>query len=305
MVMLHGLPSVVLAILYLVNFRHLELGGGPEYDLARVLAQTGSLAVGGPTLGMGAVVGALCFTVAVVGSLYVLWRENDQQWKILAFCVALPLVAAIVTQTPFLFVRYFLIAIVFAQLLCAYGLAWLYRRGRFGKCVSVSLLALFVLANLFHLGDLCRLRRGNYLAALEFIANQDSSEIITIGSNHDHGTSILIDFYRQRLRQPRQIQYRRVADWASDSDRPPHAGPPNTSVRHPNWLILHHDPTDGPADYQKKYVIHGQTYNLSRMFDTAILSGWQWFCYRRDHQEQPLTAKFSREMVNVVTTVDR
>jgi hypothetical protein len=274
-------------LLYLVNFRHLEIGGGPAYDLVHVLAQTGSLAIGGPTLGMGAVFAACCFTATVVGSLYVLWREDDRQWTTLAFCIALPLVAAIVTQTPILFVRYFLIAIVFAQLLSAFGLAWLYRRGRFGKFAFVALLALFVLANLIHLGDLYRLRRGNYLAALEFIADRDSNEIITIGSNHDHGTSILIDFYRDRMRSPRVIQCCRAADWTNlgEGSTSPDGSRENRSVKHPNWLILHHDPANGPANYQKKYQVAGQTCILSRMFDASILSGWQWFCYRLDHQE--------------------
>ncbi len=295
--MLHGLPSVVVVVLYLVNFRHLELGGGPDYDLASVLAQTGSLAIGGPALGIGAMIGALCFTAAVIGSLSVMWRDNDQQSTTLAFCVALPLIAAVVTQTPFLFVRYFLIAIVFAQLIFAFGLAWLYRQGRLGRLAFGALLALFVLANLIHVGNLYRLGRGNYLAALQFIADQDSNEIITIGSNHDHGTSILVDYYRHRMRSPREIQYCRVADWANDGEVP-------GSARHPNWLILHHDPAEGPANYQKTYVVAGQTYELSRMFDAAILSGWQWFCFRRVCPEPP-TGKFSREMVNVLTTTDR
>ena len=91
----------------------------------------------------------------------------------MAFCIVLPLVAAVVTRTPFLFVRYFLISIVFAQLLAAFGLAWLYRRGRFGQFTFGVLLTLFVVANLIHLGNLYRSGRGNYLAAIQFMADQE------------------------------------------------------------------------------------------------------------------------------------
>jgi hypothetical protein len=168
-------------------------------------------------------------------------------------------------------------------------------------------LALFVLANLIHLGDLYRLRRGDYLAALEFIADQDTNEIITIGSNRDHGTSILIDFYRQRMRSPREIQYCRAADWGDVQVGPGSQGGPkmNRSARYPNWLILHHDPTNGPANYQKSNEVDGRTHKFSRMFDAAILSGWQRVCYRLERHDQPPAAKFSREMVNVVTASDR
>lgn len=296
MLILHGLPLGTLLVLYLVNFRHFELGGGPGYQLASVLAQTGSLAVGGPALGAGAIVGALVLVAAVTGSLWVLWRQGDQQWTTLALCVSLPLVAAVATHAPFLFVRYFLIAVVFAQLLCAFGLAWLYRQGRAGRFAFCVLLALFATANLSHLGNLFQARRGHYLAALQYISDQDSSSRITIGSNHDHGSSILIDFYRQRISMPREIEYCRVGDWPAPG---------------PEWLILHHDPADGPSNYGPRYVVGGQTYRFSKKFDAAILSGWQWFCYRRVDREAPLAGnslqemKSVQEMLNVAAVSDR
>lgn len=323
---LHGLPGFVALVLYLVNFRHYELGGGPTYDLAGVLAQTGSLAVGGPVLGTGAVLGAVCSLAAFLGGLWVLWRDGDTQWKALAFCVVLPLVAAMVTRTPFLFVRYFLVAIVFAHLLFAFGLGWLFRRGRSGQIACAALVILFVAANLLHLKHHYRSQRGHYLAALQFIADHDASKIITIGSNHDHGTSILVDFYRHRLRSPRAIEYCRAADWQNQEDgkvkadwqikedRQRKGGWQMRGSRQmggsrlagpPNWLILHHDSANGPASFQRTYVVEGQTYRLSKMFDAGILSGWQWFCYRNERQEASLAGKSTSEMLNVATIAER
>jgi hypothetical protein len=73
----------------------------------------------------------------------------------------------------------------------------------------------------------------------------------------------------------------------------------------PNWLILHHDPAAGPANYKQHYVVEGQTYKLSKMFDASILSGWQWYCYRNARQEALLAGNPAPEMLNVVTTTDR
>lgn len=300
--MLHGLPSFVAAVLYVVNFRHLELGGGPTYHLAGVLAQAGSLAVGGPALGIGAVLGTVCFTAAVAGGLWVLRRDGDDQWKTLAFCLALPLVIAVATRTPFLFVRYFLVSIAFAHLLCAVSLARLYRQGRWGRFAFAMLLTVFVAANLSHLGRLYRLQRGHYREALQFIADHDSSQTITIGSNHDHGTAILIDFYRRRLPAPRKIVYYPTANWLAAGESPRRGQRP---ASHPNWLILHHDPLTGPAGYQPTYVVAGQTYRFLRMFDASILSGWQWYCYRNDCQQAVLAGESAGEMLNVAASADR
>ena len=50
----------------------------------------------------------------------------------------------------------------------------------------------------------------------------------------------------------------------------------------PEWLILHHPKERGPAHFARSYTVEDHRYRLEKVFDSVILSGWQWYCYRRE-----------------------
>ena len=98
------------------------------------------------------------------------------------------------------------------------------------------------------------------------MAREDPAEVVTIGSDHDHGNGMLIEFYAGYLSTPRQVVYQDLDRW---SDPPP------------RWLIIHRYRRWRDRPPEKAYDIEGATYLFERSFDCAMLSGWRWLCYRR------------------------
>jgi hypothetical protein len=108
--------------------------------------------------------------------------------------------------------------------------------------------------------------RGQYLAALNYLSGTTDDPTLTISSDHNFGVRKLIEFYSPQMSPHQPIQY-------LDGNRWPPYGP--------RWLILHRyaESTAPPPSPQQD--VDGLHYRFERMFDCAILSGWQWWCYRR------------------------
>jgi hypothetical protein len=264
----HAAPVCLTAVFYLLNLRHMTWGGGPDYSLPWLLAEAGSLAVGGPQGGPLAVAASFAFVVGVVAALYVLYRARAPEWKFFALAILVPTVPVVVARPPFLFVRYFLIPIAFGIVLWSFLLAALYRSGRRGRWAACALVVLFIVGNSWHVAQLARVGRGQYLAALSYMARNDASDVVTVTSDHPHGNRILIDFYSSYVRPERNIMHLDECDWS-------HAPP--------EWVILHRDRAWIEPAQQEVFPVQGSVYVLQRVFDCAKLSGWQWLCYRRQH----------------------
>ena len=263
----HALPLVLGGALYVVNLRHMELGGGPEYGLWALLAETGSLAVGGPLGGPLATAASLAFGGGVLGGLILLRRQGADEWGFFALATLAPLVAAVGSPPPFLFPRYFLIAVAFGLLLWSFLLGALFRWGGTGRCLSGITILLFVAANARWAAELIRVGRGQYLEALRYLAARDSAAVITVTSDHDHGNRMLVDFYSPYLRPPRPVAYRNVGGtWGPEA---------------PRWLILHRYRTWHESPPPGRFRLRGRSYVHQQEFDSTILSGWRWLCYRR------------------------
>jgi len=67
-------------------------------------------------------------------------RTARDEVKFLLIVILSPIIQIVVARPPFMFVRYFLFAIVFALLLTGYGLAELARRGNLGRVACAVLL---------------------------------------------------------------------------------------------------------------------------------------------------------------------
>lgn len=263
---LFSIPMILVGLQYWILWRHLDLGGGPPYSASHVLAQTASLTVAGPVSGWGAFVFA--FGV-VTGCLFGLRQfANDRLYAglFLGFTIAIPILHAISLRPPFLFPRYFLISVLGCLFLLAAALANLYRRKRWGRWAFAGLLIAFIAANVGLTTRLIATGRGQYLAALRFMADTTSDPMLTMSSDHNFGTQKLIRFYASQLPSERPIQY-------FDGDRWPPCGP--------RWLVLHRYAESESATPPRRSVIDGHDFRLERVFDTSILSGWQWWCYRR------------------------
>jgi hypothetical protein len=260
---LHVLPVLLGAALYVVNLRHIKLGGGPEYVLYDKLVEIGSLSLGGPLGGPFALVVCLAFVAGALGGLYLLRREGADEWRFFALATAVPVLLAITARPPFLFARYFLISVVFGLMLWSFLLGRLFGRNRWAYAV---VLLLFVAGNTTHTLGLTRIGRGQYLEALQYMARNDAARIITISSDHNFGNRKLIEFYAQFLTPSRQIRYVDVGRWRN---------------LRPGWLIIHRYRKWSDDPPEPDYNILGARYVLDRTFECAPLSGWRWLCYRR------------------------
>lgn len=264
--LLFGIPITLAAVMYWTQWRQLDLGGGPEYSLMRVLARTGSLAVGGPATGWGVFAGALVM-LTVYGAAWWLLREDRRGAAVLlGLFLLVPLAQALALRPPFLFPRYFLVIAMATPIAAAVVLARLNRRGGLGAWWSAGLVLIWVAANLLPTGSLVRLGRGDYRAALQYIADHSTDRVVTVSSDHNFGVRKLLDYYLPQLDTDRTFEYITGDQW-----------PPTG----PEWVLFHRYPEDGLPAPPPQLVMEGKPYVRDRSFDSAILSGWQWWCYRR------------------------
>ena len=263
---LHAAPLALLGLLYWTDIRHLELGGGPAYSLVPLVLQASSLSLGGPLSGWLAWSAGLLLLAGTAFGLTRVKRLARDEVMFLVIVILSPILQIVATRPPFMFVRYFLFAIVFALLLAGCSLAALARRGNLGRVTCAALLLLYAAGNMLHYGRLLEHGRGQYLAALEFMASEDPADCLTVSGDHNHGIRTLLHFYADYLRQPRRVVYYEPDHWPAEG---------------PGWLILHQygDRTDNP--YDDEYVVDGHRFRRQRIFETAILSGWRWHCYQK------------------------
>lgn len=260
-----GIPICVFGLLYLLNLRHMTLGGGPEYSMPAILLEAMSLTVGGPQGGVAAVIATLLWLAGVAFGFREIRSGSCGEWRFFAVVLLVPVLQVLVAQPPFLFVRYFLLASAFSLLLLSFALAaWIRRRGLRGG-LAVTAITLFVLANSVHCVQLLRLGRGQYREALQYMASTVSSDPVRFASDHPHGNEILIDYYSQYIMPRRTFIHERAVDWVH---QPPH------------WLILHRYVTWHEEPAPREYRVDNVTYQLRREFDCAMLSGWRWRCYQ-------------------------
>jgi hypothetical protein len=262
----HAAAFAFAVIVYRVHWSAMELGGGPKYEFAAKIAETFSLVLGGPTFGGGSIAVAIQCVAAIALGLWAVLQKRSDIAALMTLAVAIPLVQALALRPPFLFVRYFLVAIVFGMFALAVGLGNLYQRRTSGRWAYACLLCGFLAANTCHTIELVRLGRGSYRAALEFMAETTDSPTVTISSDHNFGVSKLVEFHGRQTQMHKQFQYVAGQQW------PPEG---------PQWLVLHRDAENRPVPAEKLLTIEGHNFGLARMFDCAPLSGWQWLCYRK------------------------
>jgi hypothetical protein len=167
---------------------------------------------------------------------------------------------------PVLFPRYFIMSVAGGFLLAGYLFARIGSLRRWIPPAGLAALALYLLGNGVHVGQLLKYGRGQYEAALRYVVSETPTTIVTVSTDFSEFRNFMvINHYAARAAGPdRFIQYLPLR-------RQPAAGP--------QWLFverLDHEPP-APASL---YGSFGTIYRLERVFPHAALSGWQWFVYR-------------------------
>ncbi len=265
---LHGVPLLALAALYVIDLRHARSGGGPGEDLFTILsvslAQLLPLPSGFfPYAPLAAAAVALCGFSAVLR-----WRNGNLEWIFdvgvlvigpLSFVIATSILGAQPVA-----MRHFHGSFVFWLLGIVYGLGWLARRGAWGAGTVAALIAAMMIGNAQSLKPLLEYGRGGYQKALLDLAERYDDEPITVGSSNDSRNGTLVNFYLYRLELEDRIQYLERRQW---------------SASEPDWFIYNSFlNVSAPAAYLES---RGLYFKHVRGYPSTPFSGWNWHLYER------------------------
>ncbi len=194
-------PVVVFVLLFAFDLRHLQLGGGPPLDALRLLADVGSLALGGPVDSPAApvvAVGASAGVLLAIGSLARPARGTPAApgfarltWVFYAAIFVVPAVGALVLRPPFLFPRYFLVSLAFVPVVLVLGLK------RLPGLYRPALVAVWLALNGWSWVGFAQAGRGHYAEAVADMVAAETGAV-TVSSDHDFRNSTILDFYRDR-----------------------------------------------------------------------------------------------------------
>ncbi len=270
----HAVPLVFTGLLWLGFVRGMAYGKGPEQTLG-VTAAKGLAALVGATqhLPLAAVAAAGVGCV----SAWCLARCFSDRPQRAAFFVAAILVApaAVLAAFPidFYSVRYLLVPLQTLLILLASELAVIATSaGRLSPRVALAAGLVACGTNLARDAVLVHRGRGEYRRALALIktsaaeepAAENDSPVITLGSNHDLRTHLLVAYHQKGL-PGRPIRVLRA-------DEMPAAGA--------DWVVLNHlEDTDVAAPSITDD--HGNRYELVASTRSGGLSETHWHLYRR------------------------
>lgn len=259
------IPLSFLGWLAWVNLRHLAIGGGDVLPWTEVITQTLSLAVGGPWSGPAAAVTAAAVVIAAAAGLYQMHRAGLHLWlPLTAGAFLLPALVLLVTQPAVVYPRYFLVNVLLLQLLLAWLLAQVYRRGRLGQLLYALALAAMLAGNVVWTARLLEHGRGGYQAAVERLLAHTPGDTLTVGSDHDFRNGLVLHFYYQRSGSDKRLTYYRRNQWPAGG---------------PQWVLTH----SFARDFSPAPTLHddaGNRYRLEAVYPYAGLSGWHWALYR-------------------------
>jgi hypothetical protein len=269
----HAVPLAAFALLYVLDIRHLVIGGAPEYPVTQVLLSTLALTIGGPDTGWQAAVSAIAAAGLVVAALVRLRRAGSDRWVFYLMAVVVTPALFAATRPQALFVRYFLGSVAFLLLLLAELFGGMIRRGGRQRLAACLLLAAILAGNAWHTAWLLRVGRGDYLGALRYMAEHTLGRTVTIGSDHDFRNRFVLAYYTKYLGDAKDVVY-------YDQDAWPQQGP--------EWLLLHRisEGKPPPTVLPKS----GHRYRLVKHYPHAALSGWDWYVYHKLHGAAPGTA---------------
>jgi hypothetical protein len=165
--------------------------------------------------------------------------------------------------------RYFLVSMLFLQLLISWLLVRVFHWSRNGKVLYVLLLAAILAGSAASTASLLAVGRGGYQAAVRFMLEHSSDRDLTVGSDHDFRNSLVLRYYFPRSGGNRRLVYYSLGQW-------PQAGP--------EWVLIHSQ----EAEFTPRETLtdnSGNPYRLLAVFPYAGLSGWHWAVYRNGNRE--------------------
>jgi hypothetical protein len=261
-------PCASVLFLYLVDVRHIVMGGGDKNSMPFVIAQAISVAFGGPFEGGLPVFITLAVVPVAIVALVLIYRTGSDLWVPMTVGIFVaPLAILLVARPPWPYPRYFLVCMLLLQLLISWLLGWLYQR-TYGKAMYLLLLAAILIGNTIQTTRFLKYGRGGYEEAVRYMVEHTADHRILIGSDHDFRNKTLLGFYFARAGDEERAGYYDYGTW------PPEG---------PEWVVLHNaSQSYVPAESFNDEA--GNTYELVCVFRYAGLSGFNWALYHNTNR---------------------
>jgi len=268
---LHLIPVLTCALLYFLYVQGMRIGGGELAAVLSTIVAALSLMGGGPQFGWGAYTAAIITAVLIAIAVAGEFRLNRPRGVLylVAILVAPTLVLA-VRSHEFLYPRYFLVPMLFGYVAIGCQLARWFQLGRTGRNAVVTLLAVYVGCNLVPVVRLIELGRGQYTAAVRWLAEHTPGPIVEVNGDHDFRNPLVAQYHAARLPEfnpatGKRLVYFKVAQV-----------PPQGT----EWLLRHTFDGDNPLPAELTDRL-GVRYELKKSFPAGSISGWDWWVYRR------------------------
>ncbi|MBX3748818.1 MAG: hypothetical protein KF897_01865 [Opitutaceae bacterium] len=260
----HGGPGVLLAAYYVGFVRRLSIGGGPDNPLLGVLGDTAAFTFGVPAAA-GLLALAVALLITVVSVAWIARRDRGLAVFFLLGAVVLPLLGPVLGRFQLLFPRYFIISATLVVMLAGYVGARAWRAGFSARLAVVVALALVLAGNAGHSLRLAYDGRGQYRAALQFMADASAAPVVAVTADADFRNRPVLGYHAATSGLGRRVRY-------VPEDRVPRAGV--------EWFLVHRL-DGGPPPAEVVTDRWGHAYQLAKVFPHAPLSGWDWAVYRR------------------------
>jgi hypothetical protein len=260
----HAVPLAAIALLYVIDIRHMEIGAAPDYQLITVVQETLSLTLGGPEFGPLAGVVSIVACGLLFAGLREVWTENSDECVFYVTVILIsPALFVLLVRPDFFAVRYLLGSALFFLILLSRLLATWLRRGTGRQFFALLLLALYLAANGWHTARLLQFGRGGYSEAVRFMAENTVGDTVVVSGDHDFRNAVVVEFYSKSLTPGKRVIYYPIG-WPL--------------VNGAEWRILHR----GEDEVAPQPVVmdkSGNRYKLVREYPYAGLSGFRWYLY--------------------------
>jgi hypothetical protein len=259
----HALPMLFIAFLYAIDIRYIVVGGGrTEFSITECFAEALTWTYGGEGRIAMAICGAITVALCLSYGLRSSWRYKLDSWVLpVGLAIVVPLLFVQASDPATLYVRYFIVSMVFFLVLIGICLTSLFERGGLGRAVSIFLLAAYGAANGYYTRSLFSFGRGAFSQAVRYILQNTPGNVIEAGGNHHFRIPTMLSFYAPLSGIPKNVKYLNQNEWPAGG---------------PEWIIFQKPSFEDPVP-----PAAGHHYVLARTYLATPLSGLHWFLYHK------------------------
>lgn len=267
-----GLPILLVIWLWFVDLRQSHVGGGPKMEAWLVLCDTLAMPFGASLPEAYTLVYAVVMAALLITGLWQLRSAGNFEFISLASLItAAPSMLMGLAPDGLVYPRHFLVSLTLLIPVAGVGLLrWFAADRQLIRYAAFLVVGLWCWGNGSELVRFWIAGRGQYQAALNHIASNNSGRLTAIGSDSDFRNSMVMGFYQARSRGYRSLRYLAQPLW---------------SRYHPDWIIAHD--TNRVAHFDREIHQAGFRYELDGVFPFAGPVGWHWATYRLVERSSP------------------